>query len=162
MEYMDLVRDFARRTRSNLDFLTAAQRSDPAASIYEVTHLINSLLGLLVFPQQKYVEGIPQTPLSELAARGWPIPRIVGEYPQAPNLRELVRMLRHSIAHFNIMFKSDKDGQINGLTLWNINPRTGNMTWQAELTVTEIESLARRFVKLLLNEDDRATANPSS
>ena len=57
MQYQDLVRDFARRTRTNLEFIRHARNH--GESVYEVTQLVNSMLGLLVFPQQQYVDRIP-------------------------------------------------------------------------------------------------------
>lgn len=156
MEYMDVVRDFIRRTRANLDFMESARKASPRPEVYEVTQLVNSLLGLLVFPQQRYVDSIPAVPLAELGKRGWPIPHIVGDYPQAADLRQLVRLLRNSIAHFNIEFKIDEHRQVRGLTLWNISPRDRKVTWKAELTVADIGVLARRFVSLLLQEETYA------
>lgn len=80
MDYEDLVADFAERTRSNLDVLQKAQAS--GERVYEVTALVNSLLGLLVFPQQRFVELIPETPIAELRAQGWPVPTVDGEFEQ--------------------------------------------------------------------------------
>ena len=61
MMYEEVVLDFALRTRKNLEAIEALQRLD--AGVFEVTQQINSMLGLLVFPQQEYVESIPKTPL---------------------------------------------------------------------------------------------------
>jgi hypothetical protein len=123
MEYQDVVKDFARRTRTNLEFIRAERANNPKLEIYEVTQLINSLLGLLVFPQQKYINEIPKTPLNELAGQGWPIPKVLGNYSQVGDLNQLVRCLRNSIAHFNIVFLSDSTLQIKGLKVWNIDTR---------------------------------------
>jgi len=49
--YGNLIRDFAERTIQNLNFIQAqASAADPDA--YEVTQLWNSLLGLIVLPQE--------------------------------------------------------------------------------------------------------------
>lgn len=150
MEYMNVVRDFAQRTLDNLNFIQSTKRSKSPVEIYEVTQLMNSLLGLLVFPQQRYIDSIPQLPLEELKKCGWPIPRVVGDYPQASDLRKLIRYLRNSIAHFNIEFISDEKHELHGLQVWNFDPRIKETTWKASITVEEIEMLARRFVELLL------------
>lgn len=151
MDYQDLVRDFAHRTRDNLATLRNLQEMRPDAKVYEVTQLINSMLGLLVFPQQRYFDHIPETTLGELESRGWPIPEVEGNYPQVRSLRELVRYLRNAIAHCNIEFLADAKGQINGLRVWNTNPR-GQTTWKARLTIGDIDIITRKFIQLLLEE----------
>ena len=98
MDYQNLVRDFAQRTRANLDTLREVQRTQPDLELYEVTHLINSMLGLLVFPQQGYYNRIPETDLDQLAEEGWPIPEVVGDFPQVKDLRKLMSYLRNAIA----------------------------------------------------------------
>ena len=60
----NLVLDFARRTKKNLEFIEHSLTRDRLNSendVYEVTQLINSLLGLLVFPQQKFYDAIPSS-----------------------------------------------------------------------------------------------------
>jgi hypothetical protein len=150
MKYENLVKDFVKRTKQNNEMLRKLQIENPNLEFYEVTQLINSLLGLLVFPQQEYLDDIPNTPLDELAKSGWPIPKVVGDYPQVEDLNQLVRYLRNSIAHFNIIF-FDEFQQIAGLTVWN--ERKGEITWKATLTISDIEEITNRFVDLMLEEN---------
>ena len=150
MEYQNLIEDFARRTRDNLRYLNARKAS--GSEVYEVTALINSMLGLLVFPQQRYVDSIPETPIEELHNQGWPIPSVIGELPQVPNLRQLIRYLRNAISHFNVEFLADGSGQIAGLIVWNIDPRSHRTTWKAKLSVSDLDAIAHRFIALILRE----------
>jgi hypothetical protein len=122
------------------------------AEVYEVTALMNSMLGLLVFPQQKYVDAIPETPIEELARLGWPLPEVVGNFPQIPNLRQLVRHLRNAISHFNVEFFVDDSNQIAGLVVWNVDPRSRRTTWKARLSVSDLDAIAHRFITLILRE----------
>ena len=145
MLYEDLVADFADRTRSNLEVLKRAQASGEC--VYEVTALVNSLLGLLVFPQQHFVDVIPETPLSDLQAQGWPVPRIDGSFEQARNLQELIRYLRNAVAHFNIKFEADASGVIDRVVVWN--ERNGRTNWRATLTVVELSGTVERFAEVL-------------
>lgn len=78
MEYKDIVRDFAMRTAKNLELIEKMRKEDPCAEVFEVTQLVNSMLGLLVFPQQKYFNKIEKIPLAALKAQGWPIPEMKG------------------------------------------------------------------------------------
>lgn len=149
MEYDNLVKDFAYRTRKNLDALRELHETEPDR-VYEVTQLINSMLGLLIFPQQQYIDAIPEISLDELKQQGWPIPRVMGVYPQVSNLKQLVRYLRNAIAHFNLKFRGNGAGQIAGLCVWNEDPRTNTITWMAELTVEDLEKITDKFTEQLL------------
>jgi len=157
MNYQNVVRDFAERTRRNLGIIEKLQREQPDSEIYEVTQLVNSMLGLLIFPQQRYFNSIPDTPLSDLANQGWPVPLTDGEYPDVGTLKELVRYMRNAIAHFNIEFMADPvSQQITGLRLWNIRGRgkTRKITWEAKLKLEDLRGITERFIELILEETD--------
>ena len=157
MEYHDLVKDFAYRTLANLKALRTLQSTDPGRPVFEATQLVNSMLGLLVFPQQRYLSSIPQTPIDQLPARGWPIPKVVGDYHQVSDLRQLMRYLRNSIAHFNIEFLVNESRELVGLRVWNVREvklkggvTKAVMNWKAELSLTDLEKIVIRFVDLIL------------
>lgn len=154
MMYESVIRDFAERTRRNLRAIERLR--DKGDEVYEVTQLVNSMLGLLVFPREEFVEQIPRTPLNELKTSGWPIPRVSEGFPPAADLRELVRYLRNAIAHFNIQFIGDGMNEIRILKVWNTNPRTQEKTWEAEVGIDELRGISERFVDLLL-ADGRPT-----
>jgi hypothetical protein len=166
MVYEDVVRDFALRTQKNLDAIDRL-RAKGSSEVYEVTQLINSTLELLIFPQQEYVDRIPRTPLSQLRDEGWPIPKVRPKFEQVSDLNELIRYLRNAVAHFNIRFLGDPDGNIDILEVWNERPirddrgklkrdREGNLmqevNWKATLSVDDLRRLTSRFVNLLLDE----------
>ncbi len=48
MMYKEVIQDFARRTRKNLEAIDRLHAE--GRQVYEVTQLVNSTLGLLVFP----------------------------------------------------------------------------------------------------------------
>jgi hypothetical protein len=165
MNYSNVVRDFALRTRKNLEAIDSLVATHGDA--FEVTQLINSMLGLLVFPQQKYVDTIPKTPLIELKQGGWPIPRVRGEFNQVQDLNQLIRYLRNAVAHFNIEFIDDGRGNIAVLRVWNMLPVKGQdgkpirdakgkiierKNWEAELGVNELRGIANRFIEMLLEQ----------
>jgi hypothetical protein len=154
MEYQDVIRDFALRTKKNLEYIeTKASEDNSNPEVYEVTQLINSLLGLIVFPREEYMSRLPQTPLSDLVDQGWAVPRIVGDYPQVKTLRELIDYIRHAISHFNIEFIPNSERKITGIILWNREYRggkPGEIIWKAELNIEELRKLAFKFIDLIL------------
>ena len=92
MMYEDVIRDFAERTRLNLRAIERLETD--RHDVYEVTQLVNSTLGLLVFPQQEFVDRIPETPLTELVRDGWPVPTVRRRADRVNNLNQLIRYLR--------------------------------------------------------------------
>lgn len=112
------------RTKANLRTIEASKRKGDNPDIYEVTQPINSMLGLIVFPQQSYVDSIPETPFDELRKHGWPINETRGRSP-ANNLRIYEKNLRNAIAHANLEFTTDGH-QLTGANFWNTS-HTGEM-----------------------------------
>ena len=51
--YEDVIADFAKRTEANLQTIRRLAKEGGATPAFEVTQLVNSMLGLLVFPQQR-------------------------------------------------------------------------------------------------------------
>ena len=148
MLYEAVVADFADRTRQNLRALEELQTQ--GHRVFEVTQLVNSMLGLLVFPREEFVGSIPKIRVAELQAQGWPVPKTRPGFPEVPDLNELVRYLRNAISHFNIEFIGDGHGQISVIRVWN-NSLSGERTWEADLGVEELRGIAERFVDLLLD-----------
>ncbi|MFG0293477.1 MAG: HEPN family nuclease [Phycisphaerales bacterium JB050] len=149
MEYQDLVRDFARRTKHNLKVIRNHQKCGGEA--HEVTQLINSMLGMLVLPKEHYYKRIPTTSLDELRTDGWPETVLSGEFEAPKHLRDLVRLLRNSIAHFNIEFITSQN-KICGVILAN-KCNCGRVTWRAELSLNDLEKITRKFVELILENE---------
>lgn len=145
--YEDVVRDFALRTRKNLEAIETL-REHQTTEVFEATQLVNSMLGLLVFRQQECVEAIPRTPLEELLREGWLIPRVIGNFPQVSDLNELVKKLRNAVAHYDIKFIGDGEDHISILRVWNM--ASGRMNWEVELSLTELRGIANRFIDLIL------------
>jgi len=148
MIYEDLIRDFAGRTQKNLCAIERL-RAD-GQEVFETTQLVNSMLGLLVFPREQFIDQIPKTSLLELREAGWPVPIVPNEFSQVTDLRELTRYLRNAIAHFNIEFIADESGEITGLRVWNTDQPGEKKTWEAELSLSDLRGIAERFTGLLL------------
>jgi hypothetical protein len=151
MEFKDVIKEFAIRTKENLIIIEKlANNNDLGVNAYEVTQLINSMLGLLVFPKEKYIKAIPEILLSDLVKAGWAIPEVKGSFPQAKNLRELIRYMRNTIAHFNLDFIYSENS-ISGLALWNC--RRDLKTWQVEMGLEQLKDIAFRFIDLLVKQE---------
>lgn len=144
MNYEELVIDFADRTMANLAFIRAAK--DAGGDVYEVTQLWNSLLGLVVALPGRHRDRLPLTSLDEMHAAGWPNITTSGRLRQE-NLRGLITYLRNAVAHFNVEFLDrDRTGQITSVRIWTCpNPLSPDADWEGEMTVDELDKLARHL-----------------
>jgi hypothetical protein len=92
-EFGVTVRHFAHRTRKNLRIIEQGSKSAPK-EYFEVTQLVNSAIGLLMFPQQEFVESLPEWTLDDLRQRAWPIPEFEHGGERTQNLRNLTKNSR--------------------------------------------------------------------
>src|SRR3970282_928038 len=95
-----IVQDFARRTLANLQFIDQNKKQP---DVYEVTQLINSMLGLLVFPKEEFWDKITPVPLARI-----PEANVIHQHMgKCSDLRQFLRCLRNSVSHFNIALKPE-------------------------------------------------------
>lgn len=146
MIYEVTVRDFAKRTRKNLKKIEELSLEKPN-EYFEVTQLVNSAIGLLMFPQQEFFNGLPETAIEELRKSGWPIPDFEYGAEKTPNLREIARYIRNSFAHYNIDFKAD-GRKIEGIYLWNRQGGHGPVNWLCYISVPGLRELFLRLARL--------------
>lgn len=149
MDYQNLVVDFAKRTERNLQVIEDMAGSSDERQVYEVTQLINSMLGLLVFPQQKLFHSIPETPLETLREQGWPIPHCRIGPSESMTLKGLLRYMRNGISHFNIEFVSDNGRNLTGIMIWNYEygSKPRRKDWEVTLDLTDLRFLVKKFIE---------------
>lgn len=54
MNLKNPVIDFAERTKVNLEIIRDQLNTKPPSEVFEVTQLVNSMMGLLIFPKEEY------------------------------------------------------------------------------------------------------------
>lgn len=103
------AKDFANRTRSNY------QRHKQFTE-YEVTFLINSAVGMLIVPKEKYQEKISDDQLEPELLKKLKSCVTENSYSQKISLKFMTRHMRNAIAHGHIEFEAEKQPQ-NGKPL---------------------------------------------
>lgn len=99
MMYKDFVKDFALRTYDNFCIIENQHREGNDKA-YEVTQLINSFIGLLIFPQQKYYKELKCQPFpNEIIQQKFEDAIKESQYTDEISFHNLIRHLRNSIAH---------------------------------------------------------------
>lgn len=139
------VPELMRRTMFNLRFI---QEKRGPNGPYEVTQLVNSFLGALAHPWEKYKRELAAIPLASAFENGWPRVSPLDPSNEDPaTLGDLIRLIRNGIAHGNIEFASDANGEISLIRIWNTLTGSRRRTWEAILTVHEMEAFLHKFVE---------------
>ena len=146
MNYDNLVVDFVRRTKANLAYIEL-HRAD---NLFEFTQLINSLLGIVVLPRERSLKSIPNKDFTSLINDGWRLPTIHLNTDGIKDLRNLIRVFRNSVAHFNLKIISNTNNQIDGLEFYN--KRKNRIVFEAVFTLEDLKNFVDKITKLLLNE----------
>ena len=151
--YGKVVQDFASRTKQNLLFIEE-NINKPDIKVYEVTQLVNSLLGLLIFPQQEFFEKLPKTSMTDLEALGWPKIHTYPGYKPLGDLKTFLRYFRNGIAHFNIKFSADDNNNITGIQIWNHKggKKQNPKNWEIELSLNDLKIITEKFLELIEKE----------
>ena len=106
---------FARRTRKNL--MKVMRGFKEGEDFHVVTHLVNSLLGIVVVPKERYSGVQPLSlPLEELHQDDWPKWVILLDDPKrnqerTETLDALVAHLRNATAHGRFSFTGDSESR---------------------------------------------------
>src|SRR5437879_3167646 len=102
--YKDIDTDFAKRTLKIIEQYDQAKQ--PGLENFEVTLLVNCFVGLLILPHERRIGLIPDVGIDKLDK--WSIdPSFIDDWGamkkgERKTLRQLVRRLRNSVAHFQI------------------------------------------------------------
>jgi hypothetical protein len=150
--------DFVTRSREIIDqYDLHVLPNVDANKQYEVTLLINCLLGLLVLPKERHLNKIPNVPLSNLNGWGIKSTHIIkpgkncdGEQRQADTitLRQVVIDMRHSVAH--ILFETYGVGAL----IEDIEFRTDRSRFKAKMPVSEFRVFVQKIAEVVT---DRGT-----
>ena len=120
--YKDIDTDFARRTLRIIEQYDQAKQ--PGPENFEVTLLVNCLVGLLILPHERRMRLIPDVGIDKLHT--WSIdPSFINDWGamkkgERKTLRQLVRRLRNSVAHFHIEAEGNQQ-DIERLKFWDQN-----------------------------------------
>lgn len=141
---------FAARTRTNLEALERLAAS--GESVHRVTHLVNSLLGLVIVPKERqFTAHIQDLSLAELEHRGWPRWKVI--VGVSDTLGELLRRIRNASAHGRFVFSSDSP---NPAEVWVElsdfrKSQPNEPVWMARITAADLQTFCYRLIDEIEN-----------
>ena len=153
---------FATRTRKNL--LKVMRDFNEGEDFHIITHLVNSLLGIVVVPNERFRETeLLSLSLEEIYRDGWPKWDILLDDPKdkqekTETLGVLVSHLRNATAHGRFTFTGDSESR-NLEEVWLVvedRPRKKAKTnWRAMIRGTELLSFCLNLCDLMEGPSDQ-------
>lgn len=137
--YADFSRNFIERTKINLQEYRGR---------YEVTHLINSCLGLIVIPKELFVDKLSNEPIYETdvsyginKAKNSIFDTYADNQDNVYGLKNIIRHTRNGLSHGRIEQRKD-NGEISGLRIYDFH--NGIENFSIEFTIDEFKEFALR------------------
>ena len=147
VQFACFVKDVATRTRHNLEKIEA--QSAAGFDVYEVTQLINSLLGMVVFIQQK--EKLPAIHLSKIA--GFPKVEFLKGNEETEQLASFIKHFRNALAHGRVEAKAEGTGDdISHLELSDKHHCEAPVNWRVKCRIEDVRWIAIYLTKLITDE----------
>ena len=146
------INGFSKRVLKNMRFM-AYQRKTQNEDVHLVTHLVLSLLGLIIYPYEHYKDtpalNFKTVTLSALEADGWCRWTFDPRYQQPKTLRQLLRRLRNAFAHRRIDFSSDSRRlEEVDIKLWDQN-KHDIVEWRTTINAAALQDFAIRLSRLI-------------
>jgi hypothetical protein len=146
-----------KRTLFNLEFI---EKHKTQYGLFEVTQLLNSIAGVLVYPKESLIECVEKSNLTdeECPVRGISQPKVLYGKLNSDTVHGLIHYLRNGFAHFNTDFEYE-DKQIKGVYVWN--KEHGKTNWVAYMSISTLRHLIEDISNLFL-EASKKTSDKST
>ena len=150
MMYEEFIRDFAIRTKKNLDFIKKNKKD--SQEVFEVTQMVNSLLGLLVFPKEEYFRHIsnefPDEEIKRILSKS------VSTYPEDLNgtksFKNIIKHIRNAIAHERLSVYPYGPIEIEGFVFEDKDTKN-SAEFKIDIPVKDLEIFLSRMCKFIID-----------
>ncbi len=158
-DYKVFVKDFVERTLHNLEFLEKKHESGQY-EVYEFTQLVNSLLGLLVIPQQREYNRIDDSFIDEQILEKLQGAIVRNDYARESNshnnFKIILKHMRNAIAHGRLDF-AGKNNVISQITFKDKSrhkiPRFFVISMDIEILREFVNDFAQKLLQKNLNHE---------
>lgn len=142
--------DFISRTKKIIE-----QYNDiklPENEKFEITLLINCLVGLLILPQQNWFDMLPSGYV--ISQKEWGINKKhihVIKNGEMMDVKNIARHLRNSIAHYRFKAFENKSTEISSVSFKDYDQQ-GNITFDATIPIPSIRQFTKKLTDTLLTQ----------
>lgn len=150
--YKNQELDFINRTKAIIKQYDSFQIVEKEK--FEVTLLLNCLVGLLILPQQHWFDSLPTVIVSQ---KEWGInPNHISSIKEGEtkNIKDIARHLRNSIAHYEFVAFDNSSNQISSIKFKD-KDREGNITFEAIIPLPNLRQFANKLTDTFTNEMNR-------
>lgn len=125
---------------------------------YEVTLLLNCLVGLLILPQQYWYDSLPEDLISEGEWGIHPTNHIsMIKGGETKNVKNIARHLRNSVAHYKFTaFDKQSKGKIRDIKFEDLGPNNVK-TFEAIIPISGIKQFTTKLTDTLVAEIERGS-----
>lgn len=179
-ENYEFEKEFARRTLANLKFIEKEVESRHKAGtedkdihdVFEVTQLVNSFVGMLIFPKETCYNNVWNRNLFRKSGAEMILRDIVNNPSKYHSTytyedkktghavnekltpKRLAKHLRNAIAHNRLRILFDDNASITGTEFFDVDNDTGE-TFQIELNLEEIKILLIALCEAILENSSK-------
>jgi len=146
------VGGFIQRTRTNLELIEERYARDSKGHV--VTQLVNSLLGIVVYPwEHQGLDHLKARQMSTIGLEGWPDE--IMKLGEANTVEEFIHHMRNAVAHGRITFSSDsRDLEEVTLTFEDRKDRSKDIDWRVCIHGRHLRQFCTRWMDLIENTVD--------
>ena len=109
------------------------------------------MLGLLIFPRERFYKKIQPKSWDEMVEEGWPLPS--GDNARVSDLEQLIRNMRNAVAHCNFKVMTEHD-EISSIEFKSFRDRQRKrLLWTGVYDVASF----RKFVYMFLDHLQRSS-----
>lgn len=147
--YLHQEFDFVERTKKIIeqyDSLTIPEKDK-----FEVTLLLNCLVGLLILPQQNWYDNLPSEIISQ---KEWGItPEHISfiKRGETKNIKDISRHLRNSVAHYRFKAFDNSSNKISRIKFEDFE-QSGNKTFEALIPLANLRQFTNRLSDNFMTE----------
>ncbi len=129
----DKIINFFERTYENLEKYKKLNKDDKENYPYEVTMIVNSLLGLLVFIKENKKAKLEEFQVDDLIAKQ--------KIETKKSRKEFLRHMRNAVAHGNFEVNANDNGEIDCITFYDKYYQAEKKSFEITLTIADMEHL---------------------
>lgn len=148
-EYKEFVKDFAFRTKKNLKYIES-KKNIGCDSVFEFTQLVNSLLGLLVIPQERECDRICNNFVSQKTCEGLKACIERNDYNNECDFTNILRHMRNAIAHGQVEIGAT-NGEISSILFIDKNHNNCRQ-FHIRLTCSQLRDFIEEFSDSLIEK----------
>ena len=142
--------DFIKRTKKIIEQYQNFQIEKEES--FEVTLLLNCLVGLIIIPKQHWFDSLPTEIVSQ---KEWGINQdniLFIKEPELKTVKNIARHIRNSISHYNFIAFDNSANEINSIMFRDfMDDKKEEKTFEADISIEGLRLFTTNLTNIFLN-----------